>query len=122
MMFHKVLSPERWFTFSIFMQLAHVGTDIERAIYFKKRNDKESSLQAYYRAHELLSLTIADPTLTRPRRRELCRVREFLNDHFAFDNGYATTDEEWQRYFYDFAYAAALERQQRRALLKKEQS
>jgi hypothetical protein len=122
MMFHTELTPERWFSFSVFFQLANVGADIERAIYWKKNNNPEYSIKAYYRAHELLSLTIVDPKNRGPRLKELCRVREFLNDHFAFDNSYGTTDEEWQRYFYDFAYAAALERQQKREALKKEQS
>ena len=42
--------------------------------------------------------------------KEICRVREALVDYFVYDNEYATTDEMWQQYFYDFNYAAVLQR------------
>ena len=38
------------------------------------------------------------------------RVAEALVDHFVYDNEYNTTDEEWQKYFFQFNYAAALQR------------
>ncbi len=65
---------------------------------------------------ELLSLTILDPKNRGARRRELCRTREALIDHFWFDNEYQTTDEIWHDYFWQFSYAAALERDRMRKL------
>jgi hypothetical protein len=114
MMFHKNLTPERWFQFSIFEQLANVACDIERTIEWRNKGESEYSELAFFRALELLGLTIVDPKNKGPRLRELCRAREMLIDHFMCDNTYNTTDEEWQRYFYDFSYAAALERERRR--------
>jgi hypothetical protein len=110
MMIHKDLTPERWFRFSIMEQLANVGCDVERTIQWNKNGDPEESQRAFYRALELLDLTVADPKNRGLRRRELLRAREALVDHFVYDNEYNTTDEIWQQYFYDFNYAAALER------------
>ena len=109
-MIHKNLTPEHWFTFSLFEQLANVGTDIERTIQWKAKNNLDYCQKAFERALELLDLTIADPKNKGARLKELVRVREALVDHFVYDNEYATTDESWQKYFFDFNYAAALQR------------
>lgn len=107
---HKGLTFERWCTFSVYEQLANVGSDIERTIYWKNQQESDDSKKAFERALELLNLTILDPKNRGPRLKELARVREVLIDHFVYDNVYNTTDEEWQRYFFDFTYAAALQR------------
>jgi hypothetical protein len=109
MIIHKQLASGRWFELSLVEQLANVGSDIERTIQWKKKGDAEYSSKAFERALELLDLTIADPK-NRKRLKEIVRVREVLVDHFVFDNIYASTDESWQRYFFQFNYAAALKR------------
>jgi len=110
MIIHKDLTPERWFSFSIFKQLANVGMDVTRTIDWKKKDNLEYSTNALYRALELLDLTIADPKNRGCRRRELLRVREALVDFIMYDNEYQTTETFWHDYFYNFNYAAALER------------
>ena len=117
-MLHQGLTSERWSKFSIFEQLANVACDIGRTIDWKKKNDIQSSEAAFARALELLDLTIDDPKNKGPRRRELRRVKEMIIDHFMCDNTYNTTDDEWQRYFDDFLYAAGLERERRRSARK----
>lgn len=113
-MIHTNLDAERWFTFSIFIQLANVGTDIARVMQWKKNNNEEYSQRAFDRAMELLDLTIADPKNKGGRLKELTRIREALKDFFLYDNSeYKTTEEFWHQYFYDFGYAAALERENR---------
>lgn len=107
---HKDLTLERWFKFSLFEQLANVGCDIERTIQWKKNGNLDYSQKAFERALELLSLTILDPKNKKGARRELYRVREALLDYFIGDNEYNTTDEQWHNYFYDFNYAAAIQR------------
>ena len=107
-MIHKGLGPERWFTFSLFEQLANVGTDIERVIFWRKNNNKEQSEKAFERALELLDLTIADKKNRGSTLKELVRMREALVDYFVFDNEYGSTDKAWQDYFFAFNYAAAL--------------
>lgn len=110
MIIHKDLTPERWFSFSIFKQLANVGMDVARAIDWKKKNNLEYSNNAFDRALELLDLTIADPKNKGARRKEMLMVREALVDFIMYDNEYQTTEELWYNYFYDFNYAYALER------------
>lgn len=109
-MIHKDLTLERWCRFSLFEQLANVGCDIERTIQWKKKGNALYSQQAFERAHELLGLTIQDPKNKGPRLKELLRAREALVDYFMYDNIYGSTDEAWQQYFWDFSYAAALQR------------
>ena len=110
MKIHQDLTYERWFKFSLFEQLANVGTDIERAIDWKNNNNLDYSSKAFERALELLDATVADPKNKGPRRKELLRVREALIDYFVYENEYSTSDKLWQDYFYDFNYAAAIQR------------
>jgi hypothetical protein len=106
---HKDLAAGRWFKLSLMEQLANVGSDIERTISWKNKGELEYSRQAFYRALELIDLTVADPK-NRGRLREVLRAREALVDHFVYDNEYNSTDESWRSYFYAFNYAAALQR------------
>lgn len=110
MIIHKGLTPDRWFKFSIFEQLANVGCDIERTICWRNSNNINDSEQAFARALELLDLTIADPKNNGSHRKEIIRVREALIDYFVYDNEYSSTDAIWQAYFFDFNYAAAIQR------------
>jgi len=108
-MIHQGLTQERWFRFSLMEQLANIGTDIERTIQWKNQGNIDFSQKAFMRALELIDLTIADPK-NRGRLKEVVRSREALVDHFVYDNEYQTTDKIWQDYFYQFNYAAAMER------------
>jgi len=105
---HRSLAAGRWFELSLVEQLANVGSEIERTISWRGRNEKNSTT-AFDRGLELLDLTITDPRHRR-RLRELARLREALADYFVFDNRYGSTDESWHRYFHAFTYAAALRR------------
>lgn len=102
---HKNLAGGRWNELSFFEQMANVGSEVERAIKWKKKNNNEYSQMAFERALELLDLTIADKK-NRKRLKELSRTRETLADYFAFENIYHSTDKSWQNYFYAFNYAA----------------
>ena len=106
---HKELTHERWFSFSLMEQLANVGMDVARTIQWRARGNSDYSQKALERALELLDLTVADPKNRGPRRKELLRVREALVDHFIYDNEYASTDDQWQKYFFNFNYAAAIQ-------------
>ena len=103
---HRELAAGRWFELSLVEQLANIGSEIERTISWRGRNEKNSTT-AFDRGLELLDLAIADPRHRR-RLRELVRVREALADYFVFENLYGSTDESWRRYFHAFTYAAAL--------------
>lgn len=110
MITHKTLAGGRWFELTTVEQFANIGVDIERTIQWKNRGDLEASKNAFWRALELIDLTIADPKSKGGPRRELVRTREVLIDHFVYDNSYKTTDELWQKYFFNFNYMAALRR------------
>lgn len=109
-MIHKNLTTEHWFTFSLLEQLSNIGCDVQRTIDWKKKGNQNYSSQAFERALELLDLTIADPKNKKGALKEILRVRELLIDYFIYNNEYSTSDEFWQKYFYDFNYAAALQR------------
>lgn len=104
---HKRMADGRWFEFSFFEQMANIGSEVERTISWKAKNNPEYSRMAFERALELLDLTIADSRNIK-RLKELLRVREALADYFEFDNEYKSTDKLWQNYFYPFNWAARL--------------
>jgi hypothetical protein len=109
MVVHRELATGRWFGLPLMEQLAHVGSEIERAMRWRSKGNTEYARRAFERALELLDLTIADAK-HRSRLRELTRLREVLADYFWFDNRYGSTDESWKRYFHAFTHAAAIAR------------
>jgi hypothetical protein len=102
---HKELAAGGWGKLSFVEQMANIGSEVERAIQWRKKNNPAYSRSAFERALELLDLTL-DSKLAHPRLKELARVREALADHFVFDNSYHSTDENWHNYFLAFNYAA----------------
>jgi len=106
---HPSLAAGRWQTFSLAEQLANIGSEVERALNWLNKGNSEYSRLAFYRALELLGLTIADPR-HRHRLKEITRLREVLLDYFLGDNEFQSTEKQWRSYFYGFAYASALEK------------
>ena len=102
---HKQLAAGRWMTMSFVEQMANVGSEIERSIRWKNKDNREYSLMAFERALELLDLTTAD-LKNKHHLKELLRVREMLSDYFVFNNEYHSDDKAWQNYFYSFNFAA----------------
>lgn len=101
---HKQLSTGRWFSLSFFEQMANIGSEVERAISWKNRNDDYSN-KAINRALELLFLSIDDKKNT-SKLKELTRVYEGIGDYFYGNNIFKSNDSLWQKYFYNFAFAA----------------
>lgn len=101
---HKNLANGRWFGLSFFEQVANIGSEIERTIKWKNKENAEYSRLAFERGLELLDFTIEDPK-NKKRLKELMRVREVLADHFVFQNEYKSTDKNWQDYFFVFNFA-----------------
>lgn len=115
MIIHKeTFASGRWNQFTIVEQMANIGTDVARAIRYRNQGDHDAFIAAFYRALELIDFTVADPKHRgRGSLKEILRMREFLVDHFLYDDQYGMTDEFWQRYFYEFNYAAAMQRAKR---------
>lgn len=103
--YHKDLSDGRWQEFNFAMQMANVGSEVERAIKWKNKNKPERSQLAFFRALELMDFTIADKKNIN-RLGELCRIREVLVDYFFSDNQYKSSDLSWQKYFRAFNWWA----------------
>lgn len=104
---HKKLADGEWNNLSLLEQLANVGSEVERTIKWKNKDNAEYSRLAFERALELLDFTIGDAKNI-SRLKEITRVRELLADYFAADNKFASSDEKWRKYFYSFNYAARL--------------
>jgi len=104
---HKELSSGRWNNLSLVEQMANIGSEVERAINWRNKNNLEYSQLAFDRALELLDLTVLSEK-NRTRLREILRTREALVDYFMFDNEYHTTDKDWKNYFMAFNHAARM--------------
>ena len=102
---HRKLASGRWAKLTFFEQMAHIGSEVERAISWRNKKNDLYSQKAFNRALELLFLTIADRR-NKKRLKELTRLYEVLVDYFFGRNQYSSSDELWQKYFYAFNYAA----------------
>ena len=102
---HKKLAAGRWNDLSFVEQMANVGSEVERTIKWKDKNNAAFSRKSFERTLELLDLTIADGK-NKKRLKELTRTRESLADFFVFENEYKSTNEVWQKYFLAFGIAA----------------
>ena len=111
--YHPSLANGRWFTFSIAEQLGNVGSEYERALRAKERDDAVSFEHALARLLELLDLTIADPRWRNHRLRELCRVREVVCDQLCSEHPQPWSIPDLRDYFLSFGILARNERDRR---------
>lgn len=102
---HKELAAGRWARLSFFEQMANIGSEVERALNWKAKNNASYSRQASERALELLDFTL-DSTKGLPRLKEVARVREAIADYFFGRNEYKSTAESLKKYFSCFSYAS----------------
>lgn len=79
-------------------QLAHVGSEVDRAIHWSKKGDQTSAQRATIRALELLDLTLNDERW-QGRKKEIARAREVLCDRFFGENMYHTEDDDLKKIF-----------------------
>lgn len=103
---HKTIEST-WHSLSLVEQLANVGSEVERAISWKSKNNEKFSLKAFFRAIELFDLTIANLALENTAQtREVCRAKELFADYFIGKNQYKSKAKDWQRYFRNFNFLA----------------
>ncbi len=109
---HQELAAGRWRQFSLVEQMAHVGSEVERALTWRAKHHPEYSVKACERALELLDLTLDDPKHRehRGRFKEIARTREVFVDYFWGNNQYGSSDALWRAYFSPFASAASRHR------------
>ena len=105
---HKELAAGRWDEFRLIEQMAHVGSEVERALNWKAKNNLERSAKAFDRALELLDMTLGCPR-NRPRLKEIARAREVCVDFFRGENEFVSSEDSLRKYFLQFACAARRE-------------
>jgi hypothetical protein len=101
---HQELAAGRWDRMPLLEQMAHIGSEVERAIKWKEKKNPDYSAKACERALELLDLALDHPN-NKPHLKEIARTREALVDYFLGENEFATSSESWRRYFLEFASA-----------------
>ena len=102
---HKDFVKGRWNQLSFIEQMANIGSEIQRAVNWKRKNNVEYSQKASERALELTDLTL-DSISSFTRLKEVARLREAIVDYFFGTNQFMSTGEAWEKYFLSFAYAA----------------
>lgn len=102
---HKGLAAGRWEKLSFAEQMANIGSEVERALNWKSRNNADYSQKAFERALELTDLTLENAE-SFARLKEIARVREAMVDYFFGTNQFRSTERLWRNYFLPFTYAA----------------
>ena len=102
---HKELAAGRWLEFTLREQLGNVGSEINRALMAKEK-DEVRYARACDRALELMDMTLADKRWKGLRLQELARAREMIGDAMLGGREYGTTFEYLNDYFFGFALAA----------------
>ena len=102
---HKELAAGRWAELSLMEQMANVGSEVERALNWKAKNNHDYSVRAFERALELLDLTL-DNCKRGSALKEIARTREALVDFFFGSNEFASSAYFLRSYFLQFAIAA----------------
>ena len=102
---HTNLAEGRWAQMSLSGQMANIGSEISRALHWRKKNNEKYCQKAMVRALELISLTIESVNV-KSHIRELTRLRELLLDYFYGINQFSSSEVLWQKYFDPFNYVA----------------
>lgn len=103
---HESLAAGRWQALEPVEQLAHIGSEVDRAIRARRSGRETRHDAALRRALELFDLTAADERWRGPRRRELLRAREEFCRLFFSDDVPPEAADSLSRYFLYFAIAA----------------
>ena len=106
---HKELAGGRWRELSLVDQMANIGSEVERSLKWREKENHPYFEKAFHRALELIDLTIDDPK-NGLRLKEIVRMREVLVDYFYGENEYGSSPSSWRSYFLRFNYAARKDR------------
>jgi hypothetical protein len=102
---HRELAAGRWKEMSLSEQMANIGSEVSRALNWKKKGNEEYFRKAVIRALELIDLSLGCAE-SYPRLREIARLREAVVDYFLGDNEFSASEALWRNYFDHFNYAA----------------
>jgi len=102
---HKDLASGRWNQLSFIEKMANIGSEVERALKWRRKHNASYCEQASIRSLELVDLTL-DSVTGFPRLKELARLRETIVDYFFGTNQFKSTEKTLKKYFLNFSYAA----------------
>lgn len=103
---HPELVAGRWRALTLAEQLAHVGSEVDRAIVAWEARRSDRFDRALARALELFDLTARDDRWRGHRRREILRSREEFCRLFFADHPPAGAARTLREYFLRFAVLA----------------
>lgn len=106
---HQDLARGRWAKMTFVEQMAHIGSEVERALNWRTKRNAAHSQKAFERALELADFTLGSGW-GGSRLKEVARMREALVDYFSGANEFGSTEKSWKRYFFNFGYAARKDR------------
>lgn len=102
---HKDLAAGRWSQLSLLEQMANIGSEVERALNWRAKNNAGYAQKAFERTLELIDLTLEN-TSNSAHLKEISRMREAVVDYFFGSNQFMSTEESLRKYFLNFIYAA----------------
>ncbi len=91
----------KWYEMPVSLQFANIGSEVNRAIKWKKRNDIQKARNFASKAIDFLIIIKKDPK-NKHRVGEIDAAIEELNDYFFGENYYQTTDEVLIRFYDSF--------------------
>jgi len=103
---HAELAAGRWRALTLAEQLAHVGSEVDRAIVAWEAHRPDRFEKALTRALELFDLTARDDRWRGHRRREILRSREEFCRLFFEDDPPTGAARTLSEYFLRFAVLA----------------
>ncbi len=100
-----VMTSERWNTLSLVEQMANIGSEVERGLKWKDKNNETYCVRAVDRALVLFDLTL-ECRKTFAQLKEIARARELVVDFFFCENSFSSSGQYLRTYFLQFACAA----------------
>ena len=92
-----------WFAMPVGTQISNVGSEVHRALNWRKSGNKQREAAFCKKAIEFLNIMKSDPK-NKHRLGELDACIEELQDFFLGNNDYQTTEETLIRYYDAFLY------------------
>ncbi len=93
----------RWFGMPVTRQISNIGSEVARALRWKKKGDDQKARSFCNKAIEFWLLTEEDPKNRHLVGEFNCAVEE-LRDYFLGENIYQTTEEMLTKYYDAFLY------------------
>lgn len=103
---HQDLAQGKWLTMTLAEQLGNIGSDFDRALRWKEKNQPQLFMNALVRTLELLDLTLSNSDLASHRRKEVARLREEVCKELFSDKINPKSSQQLQRYFLSMATLA----------------